>query len=538
MNRLILYSSFFLLAIGLMTACQKDELDIDALTDFPPGIVSITPGDGTKIVVGDFNVKATFADATISPLASGSVTLSDDFDNELAKVEKALSGTTDSIVIEGATFNASLLGPGLYHLNISVTDSKGQSVEKATSFEITSSAFASIQSEMYLAGGFNGWGADALTLVADYTWELQGIDLMGSEWKLKNTVDWTDTDWGDSNCDGIVEVTSGGGANTNCPVNGLVNFQFNDLTLQYTIVPAVNIKSNISGLYVLGSMNDFQGADYPFTLVSDNTWVLPEIELTAGDKFRFAEYPNFMGRNWGDPEFDGIAALFGDNITFPADSTKAVYKITFNDETLEYGIEFVRGEFPTELYLVGGLGAHGAWTPSASIPFRRVEDGIFEIYAPLETGTGFKFLQEQDWPGDWGIDPTNPGMIIQEGEQDAMIDESGFYLIRVDFNDKTVSYTKTDWAIIGDATPGGWDVDTDMTLQNDFEWTITLDLGMGFVKFRANDAWTINYGDNEQDGILDFAGVGNDIPVAAAGNYTVTMSLHPSNGYTYTITLN
>ncbi|HMQ47244.1 MAG TPA: SusF/SusE family outer membrane protein [Saprospiraceae bacterium] len=536
MTRLLKYSFIFFGALVLFNTCSKDELDINALTDFPPGILSISPADGGKVVIGDFNIKVDFVDGSTSPLTNGSVKLSDDFGNELANVEKALSGTSDSIVIEGASFNASLLGPGTYRLNITVTDSKGQSSEKATSFEITSSAFASIQSEMYLAGGYNGWGADALTLVADYTWELQGIDLMGGEWKLKNTVDWTDTDWGDPDCDGIVEVTSGGGANTNCPVNGLVNFRFNDLTLQYTIVPAVNIKSNISGLYVLGSMNDFQGADYPFTLVSDNTWVLPEIELTAGDKFRLAEYPNFMGRNWGDPEFDGIAELFGDNITFPADSATAVYSITFNDETLEYSIEFVRGEFPTELYLVGGLAAHGAWTPSASIPFRRVADGVFEIYAPLETGTGFKFLQVQDWAGDWGADPANPGMIVQEGEQDAMIGESGFYLIRVDFSDKTVAYTKTDWAIIGDATAGGWDVDTDMTFQNDFEWTITLDLGTGFVKFRANDEWPINFGDNEPDGDLDSGG--SDIPIAAAGNYTVTMSLHPSNGYTYTITLN
>ena len=48
-------------------------------------------------------------------------------------------------------------------------------------------------------------------LVGDYTWEIRDVDLLGDEWKIKNTPDWTDQDWGDSDCDGIMENTTGGG---------------------------------------------------------------------------------------------------------------------------------------------------------------------------------------------------------------------------------------------------------------------------------------------------------------------------------------
>ncbi|MCB0570579.1 MAG: SusF/SusE family outer membrane protein [Phaeodactylibacter sp.] len=537
MKNFIKIFSLIFLGATLIFSCAKDELDIEALTDFPPGILSVSPGDGSKVVIGNFNIKIEFVDGTVSPLASGEVKLSDALGNELASASQGLSGTRDSIVIEGSAFNAELLGPGVYNLAISVTDSKGQSSTRETSFEISLLPFAANYDAMYLSGVFNNWpqdGSDAMTLVADHTWEIQNIDMQGGEWKLKNCATWCDKDWGDPDCDGIVEETTGGGPNSACSPSGLVNFRFNDQTLAYTITPAVNFATNISGLYLLGSFNNFEGEENKFSLVADNTWELPEVLLKSGDLFKFAEYPSFMGRNWGDADGDGTAEEFGSNISFTA--SDAIYKITFNDKSLAYTIEFVRGLFPDNLYLVGGLAAHGSWTPGQSIPFNKVADGVFEIYAPAEAGTGFKFLQVQDWAGDWGCDPNNPGYIIQEGEQDCMVSESGFYLIRIDFNDKSVTLTKTDWGLIGSATPGGWDTDTNMTLENNFDWTVTLDLVVGAIKFRANDDWPINFGDTGLDGTLERDGT--DIPVTEAGNYTITMSLHPVNGYTYEMVKN
>ena len=66
-------------------------------------------------------------------------------------------------------------------------------------------------------------------------------------------------------------------------------------------------------------------------------------------------------------------------------------------------------------------------------------------------------------------------------------------------------------------------------------WKITLALVAGDIKFRANDAWDINYGDNGPDGKLELNGA--NIAVSAAGNYTVTLNLEVPK-YTYSVLKN
>src|SRR5690606_30586649 len=49
---------------------------------------------------------------------------------------QTLSGTADSIVIEGSSFGASALPLGKYKLDISVSDTKGKVLNRTTGFEI------------------------------------------------------------------------------------------------------------------------------------------------------------------------------------------------------------------------------------------------------------------------------------------------------------------------------------------------------------------------------------------------------------------
>lgn len=80
--------------------------------------------------------------------------------------------------------------------------------------------------------------------------------------------------------------------------------------------------------------------------------------------------------------------------------------------------------------------------------------------------------------------------------------------------------------IIGTATPGGWATDTDMTRDsgNPALWVInSITLVAGEAKFRANDAWTVNWGANAfptGTGTQD----GPNIPVPA-GTYKVTLNI-------------
>lgn len=529
------------LVFGIFS-CTPEEIDIDSYTDFAPGIKNITPIDGGSVVQGVFDVKVEFVDGTTSPLAEATVSLLDENDNVIHSMSEAVEGTLDSLVMEGTTFNASELPLGTYKIVIAAKDINGKTVEKTTTFRISDLPFPANNKEMYIAGVFNGWGADKLELVDDHTWEIKEVDLQGEEWKLKNTEDWSDQDWGDSNCDGIMENTTGGGANTACGYSGLVNIQFNDQTLRYTIKPSVEYETNLLGLVLLGTFNNFQGDDYKFTLVDDYIWVLDEIRLKPGDHFKFAEYPTFEGTNYGDNEADSVAEEYGANIIVPDDWADGFYQLKFNDKSRKYSVTLVRLPFPSAAFLVGG-GTPAGWDPSASLAFESTGEGYFEVFSPITAGGEFKFLQVQDWAGDWGVEPgsatTDNGMItgnlVQEGEENAKVEEEGFYRINLNFVDKNFGITPSRWGVIGNATPTGWDGDTDMAFDGEFTWSVTLDLTAGELKFRENDNWDVNFGDSGADGTLDKGG--DNIAVAEAGNYTISMTLAPT-GYTYSVTKN
>jgi starch-binding outer membrane protein SusE/F len=142
----------------------------------------------------------------------------------------------------------------------------------------------------------------------------------------------------------------------------------------------------------------------------------------------------------------------------------------------------------------------------------------------------FKYTEGPNWDNNWG-DTGNDGNLEANGS-DIPAGAAGYYKLNVDLNAKTHSYLRTDWGLIGSATPGGWDSDQNLTYDETTKvWTITLDLVVGEIKFRANDAWTLNYGDGFKDaappvapnGILDEGG--DNIAIATAGNYTITLDL-------------
>ncbi|WP_452222228.1 RagB/SusD family nutrient uptake outer membrane protein [Lacinutrix salivirga] len=91
--------------------------------------------------------------------------------------------------------------------------------------------------------------------------------------------------------------------------------------------------------------------------------------------------------------------------------------------------------------------------------------------------------------------------------------------------------TQSDWGIVGDGTPNGWDgPDTEMYETASNQYALYVDLTDGFLKFRFNEDWGNNYGDNANDGSLEPGG--ENIPVTA-GTYYITLDL---NALTYTIT--
>ena len=391
MNRLLKIFTFSLV-LATLYSCQ-DEIDEVALSEFAPGVISVSPSANSTVVQDQFEaITGYFADGANSPLDQVNVVLTDANDQEIFNETRDLEGTLDTLEIAGTDFNASTLALGIYTLKLVISDVKGQATTLEYTFELSDQAFVANNKEMYIAGEFNGWGFDEMALVGPNTWEIKEVDLQGGAWKFKNTEDWTDVDWGDPGCDGKMEVTTGGGPDTNCGFTGLVNVTFNDETLNYTVEPSVNIDQNITSLYLHASFNNFEGGDYPFILTENNTWILEEVALNPGDIFEFAEGEFSSGKTFGDNEPDSIADEFGKNIVLPETVEKGIYKITFNDATLAYSIDFVRNLFPDDLFLVGGSTSAG-WDAANAIPFTKKGEGIFEIYEYIEVdGSGFKFL--------------------------------------------------------------------------------------------------------------------------------------------------
>ena len=109
-------------------------------------------------------------------------------------------------------------------------------------------------------------------------------------------------------------------------------------------------------------------------------------------------------------------------------------------------------------------------------------------------------------------------------------------MITADIPSGKLSAIKTSWGIIGPAQAGGWDTDTDMEWNaEDESWTLTTELSADEFKFRANDAWDINFGGESYD---ELTPGGANLKVSEAGTYEIKLFLtrNSSNMFYCTLT--
>ena len=196
-------------------------------------------------------------------------------------------------------------------------------------------------------------------------------------------------------------------------------------------------------------------------------------------------------------------------------------------------------------------GTYQDWKPAAAPTLNAVPGsaGLFEGYVNF-VGTGpqeFKFTNAPDWThtnyGDGG-----PGTLNPDGKAGGLsVPNAGYYELTADLNKKKWTATKTDWSIIGDATPGGWDTDSKMTYDPTKQvWTVSAVMKKaGSFKFRANNAWVIDFGvDNSgnlqyvDNPFFTYNAALKQLTVPADGSYTITLDLHISGKYTYSIVPN
>ena len=131
---------------------------------------------------------------------------------------------------------------------------------------------------------------------------------------------------------------------------------------------------------------------------------------------------------------------------------------------------------------------------------------------------GFKFATQQDWNGtDYGTG------LVEKGSNIVMTEPAGFYKVDVDLTSQALTYTAINRVgVIGSATAGGWDSDQAMTYNAAEKcWEIKgITLTEGEMKFRANNAWELDWGGS----LADITYKGGNIKVAA-GKYNIKLYL-------------
>ncbi|GHV56683.1 hypothetical protein FACS1894182_03730 [Bacteroidia bacterium] len=309
----------------------------------------------------------------------------------------------------------------------------------------------------------------------------------------------------------------------------------------YNVTPYSNAKIE-TAYYLIGDVNgwSFDNLDaYKFSHSDADVYDDPIFSITVqmSGYFKIVPQSSKDADSWdgviGNP-VDGNTELEGTLIVNDAQAMRILedqwVKITLDMMESTYKIELL-GNAKRELYVPGG---HQGWNPAtAPIVYSSNLDWKFDGYVYMEGGNAFKFTSDPDWEhtnyGDGG------NGILSTSGGDLTVSETGFYRLTVDLSQEPYTYTvtATNWGLIGDATAGGWDASTPMTLNAATgEWSVTTTLSGGKdFKFRANDGWDINLGGEATN--LTYGG--DNIRVDADGTYLITLKLGNASAYTYTI---
>lgn len=186
-------------------------------------------------------------------------------------------------------------------------------------------------------------------------------------------------------------------------------------------------------------------------------------------------------------------------------------------------------------------GDYQEWDPSTEVNviFSLLSNKKYEgfNYFGLDDAV-FKFTDGPSWDVNWGDEEPDGNLDAQGIGNDIPIGgAAGTYFLKCNLNSLTYSIEPASMGVLGTATAGGWDEDMDMEYDPATNLlTLTTDLSTGVIKFRANDDWALNLGDNDGNGKLQLEGA--DIEVTEAGNYTINLEILNVAEYRYELIKN
>lgn len=275
------------------------------------------------------------------------------------------------------------------------------------------------------------------------------------------------------------------------------------------------------GVVGSGAVNGWDGPDMPFYKTDNADELVAYVTLATGE-IKFREN-NEWTLNYGDTGVDGTLDKDGDNIAV----TAGTYKITFNTSALTYTIEaYAWG-------LVGDATVNSWDGPDMPLTYDSFSNTWKAVVTLADGNIKFRFNNNWDLNyGDDGVDGT-----LEGGGADIAV-TAGNYLVTLDLVNLEYKLVPIDiWGLVGDAAPNGWDGPNER-FTPDFEkegvWVLYgVTLIDGNIKFRTNDSWDVNYGDDGADGTLEAGGA--DIPVTA-GTYDIVLDFSDASAPSYTIT--
>ncbi len=181
------------------------------------------------------------------------------------------------------------------------------------------------------------------------------------------------------------------------------------------------------------------------------------------------------------------------------------------------------------LDLSTNLGVVGSATPGGwgneNIPdlkfYTTATTDVYVAYVTLRNGE-IKFRNNNDWAENWG-DDGNDGTLDSYGANIPV--SAGTYKIEVNFSSMTYTMEAYSWGLVGSATPNQWNGPDLMLHYNSYQddWRAVVTLGEGEVKFRFNNDWGLNYGDDGADGSMEANGANISV---SSGHYLVSMNLN------------
>jgi hypothetical protein len=274
------------------------------------------------------------------------------------------------------------------------------------------------------------------------------------------------------------------------------------------------------------------------------TWTEPDFGFSAAALY--SVQIDVQGGDFSNPQIISVGGAFDKTFTveelnakllslsmLPNEEGVASFRIkaTLSEyqEIYSNTVNITVTPYSSLLDLSTSLGVVGSATPGGwgnenilDLPFyTTATTNVYVAYVTLRNGE-IKFRNNNDWSENWGDDGAD-GTLDSYGANIAV--SAGTYKIEVNFSSMTYTMEEYSWGIVGSATTNGWGGPDMMFHYNSFQddWRTVVTLGDGEVKFRFNNDWGVNYGDDGADGTMEANGA--NIAVSA-GHYLVTMNLN------------